>query len=120
MKKIAEVRNDYREDETGMYMIDVYLTGDDDEEGFSVAKVDENGNVECVEWKQLSRISGYDITPIYEAINEAKNKQAEIKQKLIDKCLEEIKKDVLSGDLTAIDELLKFVPTKNLQSYLPE
>ncbi len=42
------------------------------------------------------------------------------KQKLIDAVLEEIKKDVTYGDLTAIEELLKFCPTKNLISYLPE
>lgn len=42
------------------------------------------------------------------------------KQFIIDKVLEEIKNDVRDGDLTAIDELLKYVPIKNLKSYLPE
>ena len=32
----------------------------------------------------------------------------------------EIKNDVASGDVTAIDELLKFVPTKNLLAFLPD
>jgi hypothetical protein len=40
------------------------------------------------------------------------------KQRLIDKCLERIKEDVISGDLTAIDELLNFVPEKYLKGYL--
>ena len=118
-KSIAEVRCDYRDDETGKYTIDVYLTENDDEEGFVLAEVDADGNVM---WRpgQLSRIHGYDATPVHEAIKEAQDKQLEIKQELIDRCLEEIKKDVASGDVTAIDELLKFTPTKNLQAYLPE
>lgn len=114
---IAEVRNDYRDDETGKYFIDVYLTEDDDEEGFSVATVDADGNVDKF---GLTRIIGYDLDPVFEAIEEAKEKQAEIKQELIDKCLNEIRNDVASGDVTAIDELLKFVPSRSLQAYLPE
>ena len=42
------------------------------------------------------------------------------KQILIDKVIEEIKKDIASGDVTAIDGLLQLVPTKTLQDYLPE
>ena len=41
------------------------------------------------------------------------------KQSLIDEVLEEIKKDIASGDLTAIEELLRFTPYKNLMAYLP-
>lgn len=44
----------------------------------------------------------------------------EDKQELVDKCLEEIKKDVACGDLTAIDGLLMLVPDKLLQDFLPE
>jgi len=40
------------------------------------------------------------------------------KQRLINKCLERIKEDVAIGDLTAIDELLNFVPKKYLEGYL--
>ena len=39
---------------------------------------------------------------------------------LYDKVLEQIKKDVSDGDLSAIDELLRFVPKENLEAYLPE
>ena len=42
------------------------------------------------------------------------------KQVLIDAVIEEIKKDIASGDLTAIDELLSFLPKKSLLYYLPE
>jgi hypothetical protein len=42
------------------------------------------------------------------------------KQELIDKVLETIKADVINGDVTAIEELLKQVPIESLKSYLPE
>ena len=38
---------------------------------------------------------------------------------LIAEVIEEIKNDLNSGDLTALYELLKFIPTKNLKAYLP-
>ena len=34
--------------------------------------------------------------------------------------LEQIKVDVASGDLTALDELIRFIPRQNLEAYLPE
>jgi hypothetical protein len=39
---------------------------------------------------------------------------------LIDKVLDQIEADIHSGDKTAIEELLKFVPTEYLKAYLPE
>jgi hypothetical protein len=42
------------------------------------------------------------------------------KQQLIDLVIEEIKKDIASGDVTALDELLQFVPLPSLKAYLPE
>ena len=39
---------------------------------------------------------------------------------LLDQVLDQLLQDVTAGDLTAIEELLKFVPIKNLQAYLPE
>jgi hypothetical protein len=43
-----------------------------------------------------------------------------INNALIDKVLEQIKADVINGDVTAIEELLKQVPIEILKSYLPE
>lgn len=40
--------------------------------------------------------------------------------KLVDSVIEQIKEDINCGDLTAIDELLRFVPKENLLGYLPE
>tara|TARA_R110000851_G_scaffold4416_1_gene17951 strand:+ start:2484 stop:3020 length:537 start_codon:yes stop_codon:yes gene_type:complete len=39
---------------------------------------------------------------------------------LVDSVIEKIKDDIKYGDLTAIDELLRFVPKENLIGYLPE
>lgn len=41
-------------------------------------------------------------------------------QIVIDLVLEEIKKDIAIGDVTAIEELLTAVPMENLVAYLPE
>jgi hypothetical protein len=43
-----------------------------------------------------------------------------IMSSLIDRVIEEIRKDFAMGDLTALDELLSFVPRENLIGYLPE
>ena len=42
------------------------------------------------------------------------------KEELIDAVLTQILKDVHDGDLTAIEELLTFVPIENLIGYIPE
>jgi len=39
---------------------------------------------------------------------------------LIDSVIDRIKQDITDGDLTAIDELLRFVPKENLIEFLPE
>jgi len=115
MKKIkfAEVKCDHRDDE-GKYHIDCFKTEDDNEEGVVVATVDAEGEVD---WKDHPAKFGDEVS---EAIREAKDKQAEIKQVIIDSCLERIKEDVAVGDLTAIDELLKFIPVQYLTGFLSE
>jgi len=42
------------------------------------------------------------------------------RQQLVDLVIEEIKRDVANGDLTAVEELLGFVPPDNLRGYLPD
>lgn len=41
-------------------------------------------------------------------------------QLLIDRVIEEISKDFAMGDLTALDELLSYIPKEKLIGYLPE
>lgn len=44
----------------------------------------------------------------------------EKKQRLIDRVIEQIKKDIADGDVEALDELLKFSPNKNLMAFLSD
>ena len=41
-------------------------------------------------------------------------------QTLIDKVIKEIEHDVSTGDVTAIEELIKSVPAKKLEAFLSE
>jgi hypothetical protein len=41
-------------------------------------------------------------------------------QELVDRVIGQIQLDIDSGDVTALEELLKRVPAKVLESYLPE
>ena len=41
-------------------------------------------------------------------------------QSLVDEVIEHIKKDIIDGDLTVLDELLKFIPVEYLKGSLPE
>jgi hypothetical protein len=41
-----------------------------------------------------------------------------MENKIIDDVIEQIKEDISMRDLTAIYELLEFIPTKNLLEYL--
>lgn len=67
MRAIAEVRNNYVDDK-GLTYIDVWLTDDDDESGFTIATIDDVG---VVNWKRsLDSVRHYDLSPIYDAINE--------------------------------------------------
>ena len=121
LKTYLEVRCDYREPDTNKYYIDAWDSEDDDAEGKTLATIDEDG---IIEWKIGNSIGWFANKElqanVWEIIEEAKEKQKEHKQELVDKCLEQIKDDVSKGDVTAIDELLMFLPAKYLKGYLPE
>lgn len=53
-------------------------------------------------------------------LDKHKQKDEDAKQVLVDEVIEQIKKDIIDFDLTALDELLKFLPVDNLKAYLPE
>lgn len=49
------------------------------------------------------------------------NQQADkLKQQLIERVVEHIKRDIEYGDVESVEELLRFCPTTNLINYLPE
>lgn len=63
---------------------------------------------------------GYDIIEVCEVPFDDFYDGQKPTQELIDEVLEQIKKDVAMGDLTALDEMLNAMPVKNLIAYLPE
>lgn len=111
MSKYAEIRADYTDDK-GVTHIDAWLTADDNENGTTIALI-VGGDVYYKDYDAMTDDYAKEV------IEEAKQEQ-NIGQDLIDKCIERIKEDVESGDLTAIDELLKFVPKQFLEGFLPE
>ena len=42
------------------------------------------------------------------------------KRSIIDYVIDQIELDIVNGDITALEELLKHIPTDYLQGYLPE
>ena len=60
------------------------------------------------------------LLSLNDVVGFAQKENKEINIKLIDKVLEQIKEDVINGDVTAIEELLKNVPIEIIKSYLPE
>lgn len=117
--KFAEVLTDYT-DPDGNISIDAYPDFDENSEnGRTVALVSPDGEV-IKGTNPTIKADDLECLLVKDAIAEAIQRQHEIKQELVDKALEQIKKDVATGDLTAIDELLMFVPTKNLKGFLPE
>ena len=79
------------EDLNELYESDVY-------EYFALRKLAENI------WER--RIVGYE------------NETAKLQ--LLEKVIEQIQKDIECRDVTALEELLRFVPVENLKGYLPE
>ena len=62
-----------------------------------------------------------DRDATYKAVVKFINQLKPIKMdNLVDSVIDQIKEDINGGDLTAIDELLRFVPKENLIGYLPE
>ena len=114
-KEFLEVRNTHT-NEQGDISIDGYKTEDDNEEGVVIATVNLDGLV-CYS-SMNTQIDAVNSPLIQEAIKEAQETQKELKQLIIDKVIKSIQKDLEMGDSTAIDELLMFCPSKNLQAYL--
>lgn len=116
MKEFVEILTDY-EDEDGNQHIDCFTTGDADEGGVCAGYVTPDGKFvrgEHISDKQLNQEF------VQETIKEVIEEKLSQKQQLIERVLTEIKSDVQSGDLTAVEELLKFTPFENLAAYLPE
>jgi di/tripeptidase len=119
MQVFTEVLTDYTDPETGNITIDCFVDSDPNSEGRVVAEVTPDGQV--VRGKnELITEADFQCPLVIAAIEEAKSEQEERKQKLVDDVIEDLKESLASGDYTVLDELLKFVPSKNLIQALPE
>lgn len=118
--KFGYVSCDYREHSTGEIAIDAYPTKRmDDDSGRAVAWVSPDGEVTRGK-SPLCEPNDLDCPNVQAAIERAKEKQSDIKQKLVDEVVKDLKKAIAQGDYTTLDEILKFVPTVNLIQNLPE
>lgn len=114
----AEVLTDYTDDETGKISIDCYPDTDPNSENArTVAWITIDGNIVRGTNPEITE-ADFHCPLVIKAIAEVQEEQKAHKQKLIDECLEKIKKDCADGDVTAIDELLMFCPAENLKGYL--
>ena len=63
----------------------------------------------------------FEVVQIVPAKYHSSNpKPTDADQPLVDEVIEQIKKDIRDGDLTVLDELLKFIPVEYLRGSLPE
>lgn len=119
MQVFAEVLIDYTDPETGNITLDCFVDSDPNSEGRVVAEVTPDGEV--VRGKnELITEADFQCPTFLQAVEDAKSKQEDRKQKLVDDVIEDLKESLASGDFTVLDELLKFVPARNLIQALPE
>lgn len=60
------------------------------------------------------------LIELNKAFTAYQDKLYESKNALLDKVVAQLRNDLNSGDLTALYELLEFIPKENLEAYLPE
>ena len=107
--KVAKDLNFYPTEEQIKEVID----GFEDE-----ADNDPSGNLELWIENLLYNVEAIQIVPPkYDSSNP---KPTDADQPLVDQVIEQIKKDIADGDVTVLDELLKFIPIEYLKGSLPE
>ena len=101
----GEIRWDYLDD---IISVDAWLTADDNEEGKVIAEIEADGKV--IYRDDRAKTDRY----AQELIIEARE------QMLLDRVVKGIELDLEMGDVSAIEELLAYIPKENLIGYLPE
>jgi hypothetical protein len=110
----SEIRSDYTSDE-GLTHIDAWVNPDDDEDGRTIAYIDERGAV--IYNDERAKTDKYAQEMITEAITRIDDERHE----LVDKVIEKLKQDFRDGDYTVIDEILVHnVSMSVLRNSLPE
>lgn len=106
------VKNEWSDPMCLGYILDVF--GDINEEDFYLKMDDDLTLISHLEGQ------GDSIKPLCDVPFDDFYDEEKPSQELIDEVLEQIKKDVAGGDVTAIEELLMHVPLSKLGGYLPE
>lgn len=119
MQVFTEVLTDYTDPETGNITIDCFIDDEPNSEGRVVAEVTPDGEVIRGKNPDITE-ADFQCPMFLQAVAEAKIEQENRKQKLVDDVIEDLKKSLAQGDYTVLDELLKFIPSKNLVQALPE
>lgn len=111
----SEIRTDHTDEETGITYVDAWIKPDDDEDGRVIATIDDKGNVTYLDERaKTDKYAQEEIRAAFQRIEDERHE-------LVDKVIEELKKDFLLGDYTVIDEILVYnVSTKVLKASLPE
>jgi len=68
---------------------------------------------------RFSGATGF-MVELHQHLKEFLKPKEEAYQKLVDDVIENIKKDIADGDVTVLEELLKFIPEEYLKGSLPE
>jgi non-ribosomal peptide synthetase component E (peptide arylation enzyme) len=130
-KRLSTLQSEYysqvdnaHEDEDGNIHIDGWKTEDANEPGKVICVVSPEGKILTDDSVNDIILASLENEKVREAIQEAINRQEERKQELVDKVIEE-QKEMMGvppdqGDFTVIDELLKFIPCRNLMQSLDE
>lgn len=98
----------------------------DDHDQICIETCDEDGDQEDLYPMSLDIIEGIELTDktIVREVRFCQRPNSEPdtrdKQPLIDEVIKQIKDDIEEQDLTALDELLKFLPWEILKNYIPE
>lgn len=111
----SEIRTDYTDEETGLTHVDAWDTPDEDDNGTTIAVIDCFGVTTYKD--ERAKTDKYAQEEILDAIRRIEDERAEV----VDKLIEELKKDFRNGDYTVIDEILVHnVSMKILKASLPE
>lgn len=125
MKSIWKQVKSSHVDDKGNTHIDAWLTDDQMEDGRTIAIINKKGtSVRYLDDRASSdslalKVTGEALVSIIKSVSGAFAETFE-KQELINKALEQIKKDCINQDYTAIEELLKYVSDKKLKAFLSE
>lgn len=119
-KSLAAVTIKNQDPETDKCYIWIHLTEEENDKGFPIATIDEDGNVERMVDTYITLIGIYDLAPIEYFVKQAQLTQSVRKKELVRKCVYQFLSHLHSMDMESVEELLMFTPAKALKCYIPD